>query len=108
MLVTKLFICSATVIWASFFFIIITSQISQVSHYWIRLFWSLIFLVLDSLILQQLINCVGLEKSGNCKLRPANFTIDTFAAGQGKPAVTVVNPQGKQEKVSRIREVATA
>lgn len=44
----------------------------------------------------------GLEKTGNCKGRPANFKIDTFAAGKGEPAVVVTNPQGKPEKVSHV------
>jgi len=44
--------------------------------------------------------CSGLEKKGNCKGRPCNFKIDTFAAGKGQPSVVVTNPGGKSENVS--------
>lgn len=42
----------------------------------------------------------GLEPTGNCVDRPANFKIDTFAGGKGDPLVLVKNPRGQPERVS--------
>lgn len=38
-----------------------------------------------------------MESTGNCVGAPARFTIDIFSAGDGVPAVTVLNPSGQVE-----------
>jgi len=42
---------------------------------------------------------VGLNVKGNTVGAEARFTVETFSAGRGDLEVTVVNPDGKQEKV---------
>ena len=51
-------------------------------------------------------NNTGLEPRGNCIGRPANFKIETFAAGKGEPLVLVKNPRGQPERVSQAHAVA--
>lgn len=41
----------------------------------------------------------GIEPSGPIVGAPANFTVETFAAGKGNVEVTVLNPSGGQEQV---------
>lgn len=43
----------------------------------------------------------GLEPKGNQVGAPARFTVETFSAGQGSLEVTVLNPKGKKETVSK-------
>ena len=46
----------------------------------------------------------GLNAKGNTVGAEARFTVETFSAGRGDLDVTVVNPDGQQEKVGhRIR-----
>jgi len=42
---------------------------------------------------------VGLNAKGNTVGADARFTVETFSAGRGDLDVTVVNPDGQQEKV---------
>ena len=41
----------------------------------------------------------GLNAKGNTVGAEARFTVETFSAGRGDLDVTVVNPDGQQEKV---------
>jgi len=41
----------------------------------------------------------GLDAKGNTAGAEARFTVETFSAGRGDLEVTVVNPDGQQEKV---------
>jgi len=41
----------------------------------------------------------GLNVKGNTVGAEARFTVETFSAGRGDLDVTVVNPDGQQEKV---------
>lgn len=56
------------------------------------------------LALQLLLNdsgcCVGIEPTGNRVLRPAEFTVDTFSAGQGQVTVYLDHPDGTREEVN--------
>uniref|UniRef100_A0A6Q2XZN7 Calponin-homology (CH) domain-containing protein n=1 Tax=Esox lucius TaxID=8010 RepID=A0A6Q2XZN7_ESOLU len=44
----------------------------------------------------------GLEPVGNRVMRPANFTVDTFSAGQGQVMVYVEDPEGTREEVKAV------
>ena len=41
----------------------------------------------------------GLNVSGNTVGAEARFTVETFSAGRGDLDITVINPDGRQEKV---------
>ena len=43
---------------------------------------------------------VGIEPIGNTAGNPARFIVETFSAGRGDLAVTVLNPRGVQEPAS--------
>ncbi|CAB1315691.1 unnamed protein product, partial [Coregonus sp. 'balchen'] len=44
----------------------------------------------------------GLEPVGNRVMRPANFTVDAFSAGQGQVTVYVEDPEGTREEVKAV------
>lgn len=46
--------------------------------------------------------CAGLEPFGNTAGNPARFIVETFSAGRGDLAVTVLNPRGVQEPASTV------
>jgi len=53
------------------------------------------------------LRCAGLEPIGNTAGNPARFIVETFSAGRGDLTVTVLNPRGVQEPVSKRVDKAT-
>ena len=65
----------------------------------LRIWYALLMSRLGRFILT--LACAGLEPIGNTAGNPARFMVETFSAGRGDLTVTILNPRGVQEPVSK-------